>query len=103
MVVPENINSFDTLALISILNISKKDLQKKIESAENFSKKLPSVLVRQLPINEVAILQEKMWKFPGFYFQKKSTRDYIIPIASNVLGYTSETNQEKSKLKQIMI
>ena len=45
MVVPENINAFDTLALISILKISKKDLQKKIESAENFSKKLPSVLV----------------------------------------------------------
>ena len=99
MVVPENINAFDTLALISILNISKKDLQKKIESAENFSKKLPSVLVRQLPINEVAILQEKMWKFPGFYFQKKSTRDYIIPIASNVLGYTSETNRREIKTK----
>ena len=39
MVVPENINAFDTLALISILNISKKDLQKKIESAEKFFKK----------------------------------------------------------------
>ncbi len=99
MVVPENINAFDTLDLISILNISKKDLQKKIESAENFSKKLPSVLVRQLPVKEVAILQEKMWKFPGFYFQKKSTRDYIIPIASNVLGYTSETNRREIKTK----
>ena len=40
-----------------------------------------------------------MWKFPGFYFQKKSTRDYIIPIASNVLGYTSETNQREIKTK----
>ena len=99
MVVPENINSFDTLALISILNISKKDLLSKIKSAEKFSRKLPSVLVRQLPVNEVAILQEKMWKFPGFYFQKKSTRDYIIPIAPNVLGYTSETNQREIKNK----
>ena len=99
MVVPENINAFDTLALISILNISKKVLLSKIKSAEKFSRKLPSVLVRQLPVNEVAILQEKMWKFPGFYFQKKSTRDYIIPIAPNVLGYTSETNQKEIKTK----
>ena len=39
-----------------------------------------------------------MWKFPGFYFQKKSTRDYILPIGSNILGYTSETNQNEIKI-----
>lgn len=99
MVVPENIIAFDTIALTSYLNISKKDLLSRIKNAEKFSKKLSSVLVRQLPMNEVAILQEKMWKFPGFYFQKKSTRDYIIPIAPNVLGYTSETNQREIKTK----
>ena len=44
-----------------------------------------------------AKLQEKMWKFPGFYFQKKSTRDYLLPIGSNILGYISETNRHEIK------
>ena len=80
------------------MNISKKVLLSKIKSAEKFSRKLPSVLVRQLPVNEVAILQENV-EIPRILFSKKSTRDYIIPIAPNVLGYTSETNQKEIKTK----
>ena len=97
MVVPENLNLFDTLELILGLNISKEELLNQIKNAENFSRKLPSVVVRQLSMTEAAKLQEKMWKFPGFYFQKKTTRDYILPIGSNVLGYTSETNEYEIK------
>ena len=93
MVVPENLTSFDTLELISKLDFSKEELLKQINRAKRFSKKLPSVILRQLSMEEVALFQEKMWKFPGFYFQKKSTRDYILPIGANILGYTSETNQ----------
>jgi len=97
MIVPENLNSFDTLELTSGLNISKEELLNQIKDAENFSKKLPSIILRQLSMAEAAKLQEKMWKFPGFYFQKKSTRDYLLPIGSNILGYTSETNRHEIK------
>ena len=97
MIVPENLNSFDTLELTSGLNISKEELLNQIKDAKNFSKKLPSVILRQLSMAEAAKLQEKMWKFPGFYFQKKSTRDYLLPIGSNILGYTSETNRHEIK------
>ena len=97
MIVPENLNSFDTLELTSGLNISKEELLNQIKDAKNFSKKLPSVILRQLSMAVAAKLQEKMWKFPGFYFQKKSTRDYLLPIGSNILGYTSETNRHEIK------
>jgi penicillin-binding protein 2 len=97
MIVPENLDLFDTLELTSGLNISKEELLKQIKDAKNFSKKLPSVIVRQLSMAEAAKLQEKMWKFPGFYFQKKSTRDYLLPIGSNILGYISETNRSEIK------
>ena len=99
MVVPENLIAFDTLELVSNLNITKEELLHQIKNAARFSKKLPSVLLRQLSMKEVALLQEKMWKFPGFYFQKKSTRDYILSIGSNVLGYTSETNRNEIRTK----
>ena len=40
-----------------------------------------------------AYLQEKIWLFDGFYLRKNSVRDYIRPFASNVIGYTSEVDQ----------
>ena len=99
MVVPENLRKFDTLELTQNLKISKNELIEKIESAEQFSKKLPSIIERQLSLSEISIIQEKMWKFPGFYFQKKTTRDYVLPIGGNILGYISETNKRELKMK----
>ena len=99
MVVPENLRQFDTLELTQDLKISKKELIEKIGNAEKFSKKLPSIIERQLSFSEISIFQEKMWKFPGFYFQKKTTRDYILPIGGNILGYISETNKRELKMK----
>ena len=99
MVVPENLKKFDTLELTQNLKISKNELIEKIESAEQFSKKLPSIIERQLSLSEISIIQEKMWKFPGFYFQKKTTRDYVLPIGGNILGYISETNKRELKMK----
>ena len=99
MVVPENLKKFDTLELTQNLKISKNELIEKIESAEQFSKKLPSVIERQLSLSEISVIQEKMWKFPGFYFQKKTTRDYVLPIGANILGYISETNKREIKMK----
>ncbi|MGA0896043.1 MAG: penicillin-binding protein 2 [Flavobacteriaceae bacterium] len=99
MVVPENLMAFDTVSLTSNLNISKEELEQKIKEAKSFSYKLPSVVLRQLNMQEVAQLQEKMWKFPGFYFQKKSARDYKLTAGANVLGYTSETNRYEIKTK----
>ena len=99
MVVPENLKKFDTLELTQNLKISKNELIEKIESAEQFSKKLPSVIERQLSLSEISVIQEKMWKFPGFYFQKKTTRDYVLPIGGNILGYISEINKRELEMK----
>ena len=38
-----------------------------------------------------------MWKFKGFFIQKKSLRDYRINHSANVLGYVSEVNQHDLK------
>ena len=99
MVIPENQESFDTLELTSVLNITKQDLITQLKKAERFSNKHPSEIIRQVSKETRAFFQEKMWKYPGFYFQKKTVRDYTISIASNVLGYTSEVNQAELKGK----
>ena len=86
MVVPENLKVFDTLELTQDLKISKKELIGKIRNAKQFSKKLPSVIERQLSLSEISIFQEKMWKFQGFIFKKKTTRDYLFTYRRKCIG-----------------
>jgi penicillin-binding protein 2 len=92
MLVPNDLEPFDTLAFAELLNIEKKQLLKKIEQAKRYSYRKPSVITAQLTKSEYASLQENMYRFDGFYIQKRSLRDYQLDIGSNFLGYIAEVN-----------
>ena len=94
MIIPENLSPFDTLSFCKITGIDKKELIINLESARKFSMRLPSVVVNQISKETYAKLQEQMWKFQGFFTQKKSIRDYRVNFGANVLGYVSEVNSE---------
>ena len=92
MIIPENVSPFDTLAFCELTGINKKRLIYNLKKARRYSKRLPSVVVNQISKETYAKLQEQMWKFEGFFIQKKSLRKYQIGHAANVLGYVSEVN-----------
>ncbi len=93
IIIPENTVEFDTVQLSNLIGIEQNDLSKRILSARKYSTKLPSVIESQISKEKNAFLQEKIWLFNGFYLRKNSVRDYIRPFASNVIGYTSEVDQ----------
>ncbi|WP_300440319.1 penicillin-binding protein 2 [Christiangramia sp.] len=95
MVIPRNLKPFDTTEFCNILNLSREDLEKKLDKARIYSPMLPSVVIPQLTKSEYAILQEKMRNYEGFYIQKRSLRDYQVDHSANVLGYIAEVNQKK--------
>lgn len=92
MIIPENVSPFDTLSFCQLTGISKKQLIKNLLKARRYSKRLPSVVVNQISKETYARLQEQMWKFEGFFIQKKSLREYRTQHGANVLGYVSEVN-----------
>lgn len=92
MIIPENVSPFDTLSFCQLTGISKKQLIKNLRKARRYSKRLPSVVVNQISKATYARLQEQMWKFEGFFIQKKSLREYRTQHGANVLGYVSEVN-----------
>ena len=67
MIIPNQVKKFDTLELISILDITKESLEKRIQDCRDYAKFKPSVLVSQIPGNKYAVLQEKLYPYPGFY------------------------------------
>jgi len=97
LMVPENVDAFDTILLTKILKVEKKIIVENIYKANKFSKRLPSIIISQIPKSQYAIFQEHLWKFNGFFIQKKTNRKYKIPIASNILGYISEVNSNDLK------
>jgi len=92
MLVPRDLKTFDTLELAKLLSVKKESLVKQIEKAKRYSYYAPSIIAAQLTKSEYAYLQENMYKFEGFYIQKRSLRDYQLDIGSNFLGYIAEVN-----------
>ena len=98
MVIPRKVKPFDTLQLCDLLDIDKEKLIKQLKKARRYSPRLPSPVVAQMSKIEYASLQEKIRKFPGFYIQKRSARDYQTAIGANVLGYIAEVTPQKVKM-----
>nr|WP_315145324.1 penicillin-binding protein 2 [uncultured Flavobacterium sp.] len=94
MVIPRDVKNLDTLEFCQLLAITKEDFIKKIEKAKVYSPRLPSLFLAQLNKSEFAAFQEKIRKFEGFYFQKRSLRDYQVNFGANVFGGITQVNDK---------
>jgi len=94
MVVPAQTSKIiDTTAFCSLLGISNDSFRKQMRSAINYSRKAPSVFLKQISDETYARFQEKMFQYPGFYVQPRTLRKYQLPVAAHVLGYVSEVDE----------
>ena len=92
MVIPKDVKPLDTLEFCSLLKISKEEFIEILEKAKVYSPRLPSVVVPQLNKADYASLSEKMYKYQGFYIQRRSLREYQVDHSANVMGYIAEVN-----------
>ncbi|MBK5209694.1 MAG: penicillin-binding protein 2 [Flavobacteriaceae bacterium] len=93
MVIPREVKSMDTIAFCTLLKITKEEFIEKIDRAARYSTRIPSTFLAQVSKDDYASLQEILYKFKGFYIQKRSLREYPRNSAANVLGYISEVNE----------
>ena len=94
MVIPQQTKEFDTTDLCRILDITKEQFYKQYNAALSYSSYRPSLIISQISSRMYAILQEKLFKFPGFFVQARTLRKYPQPIAAHLLGYVGEVNQK---------
>ena len=93
MVIPREVKPLDTVAFCALLKITKEEFDEKIAKASSYSTRIPSTFLQQVSKDDYASLQEILYKFKGFYIQKRSLREYPKNSAANVLGYISEVNE----------
>jgi penicillin-binding protein 2 len=94
MVIPREMKNIDTTEFCQLLNIRKDDFIKIIAKAKVYSPRLPSVFLPQLNKMEYAAFQEKIRKFPGFYIQKRSLRDYQVKFGANIFGFITQASEK---------
>jgi penicillin-binding protein 2 len=73
--------------------LDKQALRDAIHKAKQFSYYKPSIVVGQISPDIYAPLQEKLYKYPGFFVQSRTLREYPSKSAAQVLGYVGEVNQ----------
>lgn len=90
MVIPSQVRAMDTLEFIELLGITRNQFDNRLQSARTYSRFKASVFERQISKNTYAFLQEKLFKYPGFYVQPRTLRQYPHPIAAHTFGYVGE-------------
>ena len=100
MIVKEMQSSeFDTLGFCEKLNITPTEFEERMQYVTNprrnrgYSRYSPQVFMEQLRQEEVAALQQELYKYAGIDIRCRTLRDYMYPIASHVLGSVGEVNQ----------
>ncbi|MCX6247228.1 MAG: penicillin-binding protein 2 [Bacteroidetes bacterium] len=94
MVIPKQVKNVDTAELCRLLEIEKKDFIDRVEKARNYSPYRPSIFESQITRENYGYIEEKMFRFPGFFVQPRTLRKYTYPIAAHTFGYIGEVSPE---------
>lgn len=103
MLIMREVQPFDTLDFCNILSITKEQFEKRIADLKNrqlnpgYSSYVPQVFMNNLSAQECGVLQEKLYKFPGFYIQNRTIRQYEYPYAAHILGNIGEVDRKDIK------
>ena len=99
VVMNEEKNRLDTMDFCNALGITKEFFIKRMEDIKDrsknpgYSRYTQQLFMTQLSDKDFSVFQEKMFRFPGFYVQKRSIREYTYPYAAHVLGDVGEVSE----------
>lgn len=98
LIVPREIENLDTADLCATLSITQEYFEERMERMKNrklnpgYSRFTSQLLMSQLTVEEAGVFQEKLFKFPGFYVQRRNVRKYTYNSAAHALGDMGEVS-----------
>lgn len=100
MMIPRDVHDFDTIDFCRTLSITTEEFQARITAMRNsssYSSYTPQTLITHLSAKDYGKLQEKLYRYPGFFIQKRILREYAYDAAANVLGNIREVSEADIK------
>ena len=99
VVMNEECGRLDTLDFCDALGITKEFFIQRMNAIKDreinpgYSRFTQQLFMSQLSDKEFSVFREKMFRFPGFYIQKRSIRQYTYSYGAHVLGDVAEVSQ----------
>lgn len=99
VVVSEMGKSFDTIAFCQSLRMPRESFEERMTQVRDrrknrgYSAFTPQVFLSLLSSEDVSVLQEQLFHFPGVSLRKRTVRDYTYAAAAHVLGSVGEVSQ----------
>ena len=99
VVMNEAKDHIDTLELCEALGLTREYFDKRMEDIKDrnknpgYSRYTQQTFLTQLDEKDFSVFREKIFRFPGFYIQRRSLRQYQYPYAAHVLGDVAEVSQ----------
>ena len=93
MVIPKQVSKqIDTAAFCQLIAISTEEFVERMEAARDYSSYKPSQFEKLIPAEDWGAISEQLYKYKGFFGQKRTLRKYPFASAAHVLGYTGEAD-----------
>ncbi|HEX8609107.1 MAG TPA: penicillin-binding transpeptidase domain-containing protein, partial [Pedobacter sp.] len=95
MAIPNDVKPFDTVALCRIIEVDTAKFIKNFKKARRLTRFQPAIIEKQLPVEIYQSLSEQLARFPGFFVQSRTIRQYPDSLAAHFLGYTREVTEKE--------
>lgn len=98
MMIPREVKNLDTTEFCNTLGITKDEFQQRIKAMKDrrlnpgYSTYTPQTFISQLSAQEYGRLQEKLYRYEGFYVQNRIIRQYAYDVGGNLLGNIREVS-----------
>ena len=97
-IVEREVKDLDSVALCEALSITQEYFRERLKNIRNlrlnpgYSRFTHQLFMSQLSVEEAGIFREKLFRFPGFYIQRRDIRKYTYNSAAHTLGYIGEVS-----------
>ncbi len=112
MFVEDNITHLDTVEFGKLVGMTRQEVRQQFKNIKyregrykrkdgkrvpNYQSIRPYPFLKELTSEEIAHIAPHLDRFPGFYEQATSMRNYPFSGGANILGYIQETNADEIK------
>jgi len=95
VMIPKDVMPFDTVDFCATLQITREEFDKHMadmRKGRNYSAYTQQIFMNRLSPQDYGRLQEKLYRFPGFFIVRRILRQYNYAVAANILGDIREVN-----------
>lgn len=90
MVIPRQVKDVDTAEICRLLDIPVDGFLERMKKAKDYSPILASPFEKQISKETYGYIEEKLYRFRGFFVQPRTLRKYPMSIGAHLLGYIGE-------------